>query len=540
MALTKYAKIGKNNFSLSGLANDADYFRGFTDYSTHKSVRDPRTLFIFTGENYSDLFSNSTVGERVDLIRFKGGEKLQFALTLNIVEAFGTTGLYHRWNGSQFFYIDANGKETPLVTLGTLENGWGSTPEVSNKGQIYFSVAVDDENKQAYFILIFSSIQYGVGTGLDRQPGTSIIELTGSSAALKSMLYNVATNNGAEYDPDPWSNGGYGDIGGGDGELDLSSDVIGLPELPPSFVDTGFVQIFSPALSEVRELSDYMWNGNFFEQFLKLFSDPMQIIIGLSMYPFPIPTVGKKLVHAGNIVTTVYMSYPTSQYVTIDCGTIDVKHFYDAYLDYEPYTSCQIFLPYIGVHSLSMDDIMGKTVQVVYRVDLMTGVCGAYILCDGILLYTFTGECSAQIPVSGTSYQSIIQSAINITTATAIAPGKQKKSDGSTAPSQKPQALASSLASNVMSIKPDVARTGSVGGNVGMLGAQKPYLIFSVPRTCLPKGQNKYLGYPTFMTVKLSEVEGYTEIENVRLNNMTCTEEEKIEILQILKEGVIL
>jgi len=446
--------------------------------------------------------------------------------------------IYRNWAiyGTVYIY---NADGTRYSEKGVVEiqhrAGSGNAPE--NWGPLYMSLLIDDDAKKANFTILQTVVVYDTGTYFTN---TTTRDVVGPYYLTQSELYEIVKGSVKEYDPDPWSNGGYGDIGGGDGALDLTSDIIALPDLPTSFVDTGFIQIFAPSLTQIKELADYMWKGSFFDNVIKLFSDPMSIIIGLSMYPFIISTSGQRIVHAGNVVTTVNMSVPDSQYVTIDCGTIDVKHFYDAYIDYEPYTNCQIYLPYVGIQSLSMDDIMGKAIQVVYRVDLMTGVCGAYILCDGVILYTFSGDCSSQIPISGQSFQSIVQSAINIATTTATAKGSGKTSKGEPIPSQKPTALASSLAGNVMSMKPDVSRSGNVSSNVGMLGPQKPYLIFSVPRTCLPKGQNKYLGYPAFMTVKLSNLEGYTEVENLWLNNMTCTEVEKKEIEELLKGGAIL
>lgn len=342
-------------------------------------------------------------------------------------------------------------------------------------------------------------------------------------------LYEAMYEYVNEPDNDPWSNAGYGDIGGGDGELDLSSDNIELPELPRSIMSTGFVQLYTPTFAQINELSDYMWGDGFFDNVLKLWNDPMDIILNLAQFPFRVESAGSQIVTAGNVVTNVSMNYPANQYVTIDCGSLDIKHFYNAYVDYEPYTTCEIFLPYIGFQELSMDEIMGKNVHVVYRVDLATGVCCAYISCDNAILYQFVGSCSSNIPVSAQSFQAMAQSLINVATSTVSAP------EGS-----KGNAAMDASASALFNAKPGISRSGSVSSNAGIFGPQKPYLIFNVPRTCLPKGQNKYLGYPTYVTFKLGNLEGMTIIDEIILQNCTCTEDEKNEIVELLKGGVIL
>ena len=41
-------------------------------------------------------------------------------------------------------------------------------------------------------------------------------------------------------------------------------------------------------------------------------------------------------------------------------------------------------------------------------------------------------------------------------------------------------------------------------------------------------------------TVTLSDLTGYTEIYNIHLEDMSCTDNEKTEIERLLKEGVII
>lgn len=523
MSIVSLSTVGKNKFKLSIFRDEYIAIDGFSESPGHENFSEYISKF---GTDLVSLLTTTTEPIVIDLIDLGDGYKI----TLEKIEADKVTGYRGKetWYGAQCFiyYVTPDGNKSSIwYNLTSLYYKVGS--EIKKTFNWYFGIADSDG------VLIGCHALYGMND-------TNEIEVAADDWWMHGVDRNRLLGLAVQYDSDPWSTGGYADVGGGDGELDLSSDVISLPELPPSFTETGFIQIFSPTLYQIRELSSYMWNASFFENLLKLFSNPMDIIIGLSMYPFPIPKGGSRGVHAGNVLTTIQMDYPESQYVQIDCGSIEIKHFYNAYIDYEPYTTCQIYLPYIGIESLNMDDIMGKTIHVIYRVDLLTGSCGAFILCDDVILYNFTGGCSSQIPVSGQSFQSMVQSAINIATTTATAKGAGKTSKGEPVPSNKPQALAASLGSNVMSMKPDVTRAGSISSNVGMLSPQKPYLIFSVPRTCLPKGQNTYLGYPTFMSIELSSLKGYTEIERVWLNNMSCTDEEKKEIEERLQGGVIL
>lgn len=392
-----------------------------------------------------------------------------------------------------------------------------------NRNNLYIIGEVDKETKVLYLSALY----------LDKIAGSVGLRTCGlfKESCDPSSMYTLLEDNIRVNDPDPWSNAGYADIEGGKGELDISSDVITLPPPPIQYSETGLVQLYAPTIDELKNFSKYLWNGAFLDELIKLWNNPMDIVISLSLFPLNIPRKSvKRMVHAGNVITTVEMSLPESQYITLDCGTLKVEHFYNAYLDYEPYTKCEVFLPYIGVQTLSLDDIMNKEVNIQYRIDLISGLCVAFILCDGILLYSFNGICSSSIPVSMQSFSTIVQSAVNIATSGA-------KGVNSSSTSSEISAV-NSIASNVMALKPDIIRSGNMNSNVGILGAQKPYFIFSVPRVCLSKKQNSNIGYPSFMNAPIKELKGFTVIEVIHLKNMSCTDVEKNEIVELLKEGV--
>lgn len=320
---------------------------------------------------------------------------------------------------------------------------------------------------------------------------------------------------------------------GGTGDFDGSSTDIGIPDAPSiSAASTGFISLFNPSLSQLNDLASFMWSDLFdIDTFKKLFADPMQTILGLSVVPGPIPSAGASEVKVGNISTGVTMNKAAQQYITIDCGSLNVNEYWGAYLDYDPYTKCEIYLPYIGTHAIAADDIMGKTVQVVYRIDILSGACMAYIKCGGSVLYQFAGQCAASIPITGNDWTNVINGTLSV----AASIGSMVATGGATAP------LAASALANtaVNQMKPSVEKSGSLSGAAGIMGIQQPYLIVTRPRQALPHRQNTYTGYPSLYSVNLSELTGYTEIEKIHLEGIPATEKELTEIDTLLKGGVI-
>lgn len=354
-----------------------------------------------------------------------------------------------------------------------------------------------------------------------------------------AAIQDVINNSSIVVDTtDPYAPGGStGDDQtegtGGTGNFDGTSDSVDFPSLPTlSAVDTGFITLFNPSISELQALANYMWSSGFdLDTFKKLFADPMDCILGLSIVPVNVPSGSSGTVNVGNISTGVTMTRASSQYVEIDCGTLNVNEFWGAYLDYDPYTKSEIYLPYIGTHTLATDDIMGKAVHVKYHIDVLSGALAAYVKCGDSVLYTFIGQCASSIPITGNDWTNVINGVLGI----AGSVGSMIATGGASAPLAIP-GLASTA---VNALKPTVEKSGSMSGTGGMLGVQTPYLILTRPRQALPVNQNMFMGYPSFITRTFSTLSGYTEVESVHLLGMTATEQEISEIETLLKSGVI-
>lgn len=396
-----------------------------------------------------------------------------------------------------------------------------------------YSIAVFNANKSDCLILR-TSTNFVASTKT-----VSILKIKSSTATpLEEMVlwYNLPDLNGV----DPYTPGGTSEptppIPPGD--FDNTSDPIDLDPLPTlSAVNTKFITLFSPDLSELQSLASYMWGTSFdLNQFKKLFTDPMGAILGLSIIPFTpdhasIPTP----VTLGNIQTSVSMCEITSQYKQVPCGTLNVHEYWGAYLDYSPYTKLEIYLPYIGIQTLDADDVMGKSITIAYNIDVLTGACVALLKCGDSVLYTFSGSCATSIPITGRDWTNVVNGIIGI--------GSSLASFGINVAGGNAGGAISSAASavqNVFETKPGIQKSGSMGSMPGMLGHQKPYLILTRPRQALPEEQNTFTGYPSYVTETLGNLTGYTIVDRIHLSGFYALDDELSEIETLLKSGVIL
>lgn len=451
----------------------------------------------------------------------------------------------------------------------------GSTAGIT-AGSIYATVSMEasfddlismSENKLVDITLLATNDSCKWYRGRDGQVATvfGITWFTSSAGGINLRIGDevngISIENSIsdlEIDEDPYNDHDESHSGGGGGNHDNSSDPIDFPSLPTlSAVDTGLVTIYNPSVAEIRNLADYMWSNLFdLDTFKKLFADPMDAILGLSIVPVNVPSGSSQVVKIGNVSTGISMTKAARQYVEVDCGSITAAEYWGAYLDYEPFTKFELYLPYIGTRQISADDCMKKTIHIKYHIDILSGACVAYVKCGDAVLYSFQGQCSCEIPISNVDWSQTIIAALEIATAVGTmvavggpaAPALGASAKEIAASEAKEKAYrgrvvnaAGSAASSAMNVlKPNIEKSGGFGSMGGMLGIQKPYLIITRPKQAVPGNQNAYQGYPSFITVNLGTTHGYTEVDSIVLDHVTASDVEIAEIVSLLQGGVFL
>ena len=348
-------------------------------------------------------------------------------------------------------------------------------------------------------------------------------------------------------DPDNPYDGGddKGDDDNTPGDYDHTSDPVPEPDLPSvSVTDSGLVTLFAPTESQLKALADYLWSDAFsLDNFKKMLNNPMDCILGLTIIPVNVPHGSAREITVGNIVTTVSCDICPTQYVKVDCGTFTFNRhdMTNSYLDYAPYSKCYLYLPFIGVQEINIDDFMQSTMHVVYHVDILTGAMFCYVMRNNSVMYTYMGQCAENVPLSSSSYSNTIGSIMSAA-ASIVGVASVAATGGASAPVAAGllAGASTSTANAVTSLKPSVAHSGSIGGGAGIMGVNYPYLIFNTPHISIPSQQRHYTGYPSNQIVKLSALSGFNVIQAINLSVSGANDSEMNEIESMLKGGVIL
>lgn len=303
----------------------------------------------------------------------------------------------------------------------------------------------------------------------------------------------------------------------------------------PTGSASALYSIYNPSQAELNSFGAWLWSNDFVDQLKKIFNDPMQAIIGLHKIFATPATSGTGTIKVGYLNSGVSANLVSNQYTTIDCGTVNLYEYFGNSLDYTQ-TEVYLYLPFVGIVRLNTDDIMRGSINVVYKIDVLTGAC----LCSinvtrdlsGGQLYTYSGNCAVQYPLSSGSYMGIVSGLLGIAGSVVgtVATG------GATLP------LALGVgASAIGGMKTRVEHSGSISGNAGAMGIKTPYLIIRRPQTAIADNFRIYDGASQNKYVSIGSLGGYIRAKYVNLENIDeATGEELKAIEDELKNGILI
>ena len=306
-----------------------------------------------------------------------------------------------------------------------------------------------------------------------------------------------------------------------------------------------FNRSFAVNSNNVRQLADFLWNADEtkFNEIIKglalMGENPMNGIIDLRLFPFNV-ALKNSATQAEPIIigrtNTGINGIKLTENINslIDLGECTFFTKFKNFLDYEPYTTAQLYIPYIGVVPVSTAEFMGHKISVKMIVDYTTGAGTAIVFKDDIPFIYRNGVVGVTIPMTGTdsaSYAStvignVVNGAMGIASATAadnmsgLVNSANQMYSGFATPVQYQSASASS---------PSVATWQP----------QKCYFIIDRPILNVPDNYGRTVGYACEQTGKLSDFNGFTVVSNPEIS-FKCTETEKTMLSQLLTTGVFI
>lgn len=237
--------------------------------------------------------------------------------------------------------------------------------------------------------------------------------------------------------------------------------VIGIPSGNPRMVNgiaTNYLLSDYTMLLVALDLN----SNNFLTNLQQELNNPLDSIIGCKAMPVNYSGASRQqeTVTFGSNSTSVTAEVFTNRSITCD-NTLTLPTIMTGAQDYthvSPYVTATIYLPFVGVCPLDVDQLTGRTVILRTSVDLCTGDLIYAIIAGGTTVQTFSGNCSSEVPVTGGYYSAIGRAGGVLTTIGGIAAGNPAVAVAG--------ALATAKSMQVHS-QMNGSYSSSIGGNVG-------------------------------------------------------------------------
>lgn len=327
--------------------------------------------------------------------------------------------------------------------------------------------------------------------------------------------------------------------GGGNGTGKEPNEPIEDEEPPESLVtDSNLLTIYNVGKATLIAISDFLNSGDFLDIW-KHKSDIINSIISFHSVPIADSALNSSTTtfKIGGIspsdiagATDITIRKATKQYYDVDMGSIEIPEIVGGFMDYQPYVKLAIYLPFIGIVNLNINDFMNDVIKLKYTIDILTGDAIAKISNSKTLIATFNGNVAIKYPLVAVDHSNIYAQALRT-----VESVFQTGMTGGVTLGNTVQNL-----TNLSASKPNYKYSGSIGGNMGILGNMQPYIIIRKPVLSYPKNYAKYYGFMSNITATLGTLKGFTKVKEIHLDGVACLESERLELESILKEGVIL
>ena len=334
------------------------------------------------------------------------------------------------------------------------------------------------------------------------------------------------------------------------------------PQVRPTDIQ-GASNYYCVNAANVNAFVNWLWNdlikeGSLSDWLLdsitKINGNLYSCITGLRLFPC---NISKHLAVTEN--TGINLGRFTTEFQVIDARSYNPKigeleytipSGYNNFLDYQPYTTGLLYLPFVGFTQLDMTVFQPKsTMKIECYVDITTGVIDyvIYLKTDKgySLIEHHSGTCGIEIPMSYDNAANWLQNFVGgaIKDGVNTIGGKGATSLGEMAISATGGLLDSFET-------PTSYNVGAPSPSNGLYFPFRPHIVIKRPTYSRPNSYSTNVGYPCMKSLKPKSLSGYTVFQNPQLTfghsensegqKVLPTKEEMDMLYQLMTEGVYL
>ena len=403
-----------------------------------------------------------------------------------------------------------------------------------NDGSIKFTWYDIDEVAETNILFPWINLEvhatYINDSGEEKDSSICTVDLRKKSNNFTGMYQNVANGEDGSvieiinYDDDP---SGYDDDD--DDYHDPSDNEDNTPDDSTDITVSGEVcKTFKIDQIELKKLSQFLWTSDFFDNILLVNNSPIENIISLKALIGAVATTGaSQTLTLGNVTTTANVT-PCNESITINVGSITLPRKYNNFLDFEPYTKVQIYLPFYGCAMLDSSLVIGRTISIKYIIDVITATAKIKIIHDNKTLYEFKTSCGSDLPITSSNRASVEMGYLSSGVGMGISIASGNVLGG----------LASGL--SMAQSQYHSSTSGNVSGVLNFHDSRMITVLVDRPVYTELRNFNKTHGRVCNLSKTLKNLRGFTKCaENVQIP-FNCLDEERTMIIEQLTNGVII
>lgn len=331
-------------------------------------------------------------------------------------------------------------------------------------------------------------------------------------------------------------------------------------ENPRSFITNRKALFY---VTNLRTFLSAINNEDFKNAMNNLFANnPLEGILSIRLYPFSLTKFwGKDGVYYNETINlgsyTINLKegdgcYDCSQAAdssnTKDVGLFDLTTLSNDWKNY--FSSYSLYLPFYGFTELSAKDIIGYYLKITYVFDFDQGTADIQILRstdnNNWELFSIL-ECTVSINIPYSANNTNERARDNIFSAltgvvSALTSVFAIPATGGMSAATLPLTITHTVKDIVDNSVPSYTLKSVSSGPAPFLYApQNPYIIVKKPVWITPDNYAIYNGLPCYQTLRIGTLSGYTEIEEIHLENISVATKNELDMIyRILKDGFII
>lgn len=276
-----------------------------------------------------------------------------------------------------------------------------------------------------------------------------------------------------------------------------------------------------------------LWSQSYFDV-LKVQANPIENIISCKWFPFTVSGTTEEIqignvpfgVQAQSIANIKVIPFTTGYKYTTNSNR-------PGYLSCSPYTMLKLHLPYCGVVQLDATELLDRTLNGKYVIDLTTGDVLVILTLDGMPYMNIAGKMGVDIPLSATNRAqtelSIASKALSATIGAAAQIMGGNPLGGA--------AEAGNGIMSVMGMDYTTQRSGTHSPACSTYEDRSVWLEIQRSIAYVSEGYKRGHGFPAHLYRKLARGQGYVKCDKRVEINVAMTDEENRMLEQIMVNG---